>query len=316
MKKLLLFLVLLMTAAAANAITIEDLECNDGFSFTLYPATTYSWFNENNWSVKAVDRDFGNVYSVDGSWKDLNAINWRKGGFVFQSTSLVPAGSYTLNITRLLYDKGQRDAKGNPVLKESESVYLNMTCPPESFRCAKLQMNISDCYTLGDDSYLIIDGVSENIVLDDLWFKLDGTTRHWLNQTPEISALVKNDVHYIFSAYTEGTKLEWAEVGVDRCDNVRYAGSESKVRCSQPRVCTKDDDCKTYEFCNQKKNSFCQPLNCTDGKFHKCSTREQVKVTPVEQQKEEVNVPAQEPVNAAAEKSWWDNFIGFFRNLF
>ena len=56
MKKLLLLIILLMTTAAVNAISIEDLECDDGFSFVLFQEGFSSTFEQNNWTISVMDK--------------------------------------------------------------------------------------------------------------------------------------------------------------------------------------------------------------------------------------------------------------------
>ncbi len=317
MKKLILLIILLMTTAAVNAISIEDLECDDGFSFVLFQEGFSSTFEQNNWTISVMDKDFSKETAVDGKWTDLNAKYKTKGGYMFQSTSYLPAGDYTINITRILYDAGLKDAKGYPVVRESEMAYYNISCPPKAFRCAKVQMNVTDCYTIGSDSYMVMEGVDENIVLDDLWFKISGTTRHWLNQTPAISSLIRNNERYLFSAFTEGSQIEWMDVGVRQCDNERYEKSSFKARCAAPRACTSDDNCKTYEFCNLEKNGFCQLLNCTDGKFHSCGEKKtETEAKPTKNEMGVNVINSTEPVKVVVEKSMWERFVDWLKNIF
>ncbi len=100
------FAILFLVTPQVLALTVDKVECSDGFSFEL-GYDQFRAFRENDWIVSIIDQN-GKSTDVTGVWTNENTLQYGfHDGYLFQSNSFVPEGKHTVNVTRRYYSKNK-----------------------------------------------------------------------------------------------------------------------------------------------------------------------------------------------------------------
>ncbi len=268
----------IFASLASAEMIVRNASCADGLTLVVDNTGTYD-FRAKDFTIVGTHVWSGRTIKFDGIWRNLADIPHRRlsGRMFLSNNSVEDYGPYIINVSRV----SQVDSHlvgGAGYVTYRESKIVRVECEEKAFECSKVNLNIDECYTVGERYVGIISGVGgqRGFSKEKFSLKMVGRGHIYENLTPDDTVISEIASGRYYVSFLAPSFTDWTTVSIDGCDYERFPKTYDKEKCILPRACAKDTDCKDYERCNTNIGGFCEAVICDEcekAKGHVCVAR-------------------------------------------